>query len=775
LTIGPLLLVLGAIAVLAPIVSPVWGLFTVGLALVVASGAEIVQLHRSGARTPAAYRTSIFTLVAGIVVSFESNFVFSGLVAVTAFVIGLDGVLTVARTVHRPPKAGLFWGLFNGLANVVLALVVWILRDEMGPLAFGLLMALRIASAGWATWFAPPPSEADELAPIHDQHPDRSLGLEPHPIIGILHRQAIEGAAVREPVEAYWSVMLLVTFFAIHIGRLDSEWTWLGMISPAVATAGDMLLSMVLTLVVLLPFERAWRWVTRPFERVVWRRLLDDETPVGELPLGERGARWWAENRMRRLVSRDLENNTLPGALRQAIRAGLPLTAVVIAVNPIWGFSWYFNSENWATGVWQKITEARTDVWRAAMIDGVVASAGAPSPTVPGLFDISPPAVPSAGDFSFLVVGDPGEGDPSQHALRDQLLSVARQDEVKFLVIASDVVYPNGEMRDYEAKFYLPFKGVSKPIYAIPGNHDWFNALDGFAANLLRPDSAQAALTSRASADLRFSSTTEARIVELIGEAARLRQYYGIQAGLQRAPFFELHTEQFSLVAVDTGILKSVDDREMAWLRAALDRSHGTFTMAILGHPVYSAGRYQAEEPSSFRAVHDLLKAHGVPVVIAGDTHDFEYYKEPGGADGRATHYLVDGGGGAYLSIGTALGFPRTPALADYAYYPRTDAMYTKLEAETPIWKRPVWWWVRRYGAWPFVAETLSAIFDFNRAPFFQSFIEVRVEPSANRVRILLYGVDGPLRWRELETGGALRPDEGAGDQPVEIVIPMNS
>ena len=82
--------------------------------------------------------------------------------------------------------------------------------------------------------------------------------------------------------------------------------------------------------------------------------------------------RWWAEQRLRRSVARDLENNTLHGAVRQMIRAGLPITAVLIAVHPIWGFSWYFNSENWATAAWQKIAESRVDDWREAMIDAAV-------------------------------------------------------------------------------------------------------------------------------------------------------------------------------------------------------------------------------------------------------------------------------------------------------------------------------------------------------------------------------------------------------------------
>jgi len=34
----------------------------------------------------------------------------------------------------------------------------------------------------------------------------------------------------------------------------------------------------------------------------------------------------------------------------------------------------------------------------------------------------------------------------------------AADDDVRFVVLSSDVVYPTGAMRDYEAKFWLPFK-----------------------------------------------------------------------------------------------------------------------------------------------------------------------------------------------------------------------------------------------------------------------------------------------------------------------------
>ena len=41
---------------------------------------------------------------------------------------------------------------------------------------------------------------------------------------------------------------------------------------------------------------------------------------------------------------------------------------------------------------------------------------------------------------------------------------------------------------------------------------------------------------------------------------------------------------------------------------------------------------------------------------MAGDTHDLEYYIEPAQDSETGTMYhFVNGGGGAYLSIGTAM------------------------------------------------------------------------------------------------------------------------
>jgi 3',5'-cyclic AMP phosphodiesterase CpdA len=393
-------------------------------------------------------------------------------------------------------------------------------------------------------------------------------------------------------------------------------------------------------------------------------------------------------------------------------------------------------------------------------------------PANSSLFAVQPGEIASS-DFSFIVIGDTGEGDASQHVLRDQLLTVAGRPDVRFLVISSDVVYPNGSMIDYEAKFWLPFKGVTKPVYAIPGNHDWYDALEAFLATFLDAESARLSMRARAEADLRLTSTTDARIEQLIADAAQLRSDYNVPTGFQRAPFFEIQTERFALVGIDTGIVKRIDELQWQWLEAALSRARGKSIMAVVGHPFYAGGGDTTAGNADFTRLKQRLLDGGATILMAGDTHDLEYYVEPPAANRSTIHYIVNGGGGAYLSFGTALAWPSNPATAQWAYYPNREAVSQKIQARTPAWKRPAWWWTTEFGAWPFSAEWLSAAFDYNVAPFFQSFFEVRVEPSSGVIRLRPYGVHGRLNWRDVAHSAGVRPAGSTDDDFVEWIVPM--
>ena len=64
-------------------------------------------------------------------------------------------------------------------------------------------------------------------------------------------------------------------------------------------------------------------------------------------------------------------------------------------------------------------------------------------------------------------------------------------------------------------------------------------------------------------------------------------------------------------------------------------------------------------------------------------------------------------------------------------------------------------------------------MFDYNVAPFFQSFVEVRVERSANRVRVVPYGVHGRLTWADVAASESFTAGAASAQRLVERVIPM--
>lgn len=655
------------------------------------------------------------------------------------------------------------------LGALALAALVAVIDNSRPVLLAGLMAAFALITTGWRLSFAPADADAGAHGPPVDRHPDAALGLPADPAFARLHDRFVRSNPLRSRETLRWMGAFVVTLWAIHAVRMGASLSIEGMVPSLVATAGDLLIAVAIFWLLMAPVRLAWRRLSRGPERALWRARLGADDGRGALAgPARRLADLWLDGRFAFAANLKRARGSIVDGLSLAIGQGVVVAALLVAINSIWGFSWYFNTENWASGVYQAVTGPRVDEWREAMARAVLKDEGGEART---LFALAPPGVEGGADFSFLVIGDPGEGDASQAALKDRYLALSRRDEVKFVVISSDVIYPAGEMKDYERNFYMPFKGVTKPIYAIPGNHDWFNALGGFAANLMTPRAARASIDARVGADHGLTLMDAGKREAMIAEAQRLRAAYGLTTGLQRAPYFDIQTDQFALIAIDTGVLKSIDAAQRQWLEAALERARGKFVMAITGHPRYAGGLDTATGDSDFARLYALLEAGGVCVAMAGDTHDFEYYVQEGAAGGRTIQHFLNGGGGAYLSIGTALDWPKDPPTKDWAYYPSTQAVRAKLARETPLWKKPALWWINRFNAWPVSVETLSGVFDFNKAPFFQSFMEVQVRPSRNEIRFLPHGVDGPLRWRDLDASalpsGASPQDDVVFAQPL--------
>jgi 3',5'-cyclic AMP phosphodiesterase CpdA len=661
-------------------------------------------------------------------------------------------------------KGVLTWGaLLSGIGNILVVTLIFSFKGKGLEWVIAVCGALRIFGTIY-NLFTARIGTAENVA----EDIIKSLRLEGNTELETLAKKLGAEDEQRASIDKDWIITFILILFFIHLGRMGLDQSASGILSPVVAVIGDLAIALIIAFGIIAPLRSVFKRITGLFVRSLWKW-------VQQVPQEERRffslrtlAIAWLKREMRMVISIRKSGYSFINAFRNGLKIGLPFSALLAAIIPVLGMSWYFDTENWASGVWDGYASSRAEVWREAMTHATTEKVG------PTAFRLQPKGITDTTDFSFVVIGDPGEGDASQLILKDQILEVSNKPEVKFVVISSDIVYPSGAMHDYERKFFMPFKGVKKPIYAIPGNHDWYDALDAFVATFYTPDAARAAIHARVGADLKLSSTTDKVIDGLVTQASYLRKQYQVPVGYQTAPFFQVVNDYFVLLTIDTGVLRRVDGLQLNWIKEVLEASKGKFVMALLGHPFYAIGEYQGNMNPDFRALHELLRSYKVPLIMAGDTHDLEYYIEPPqNNDAHTIHHFVNGGGGAYLSMGAAMAPLGSRPTKDWAIYPSREPLMHKIDSLTPSWKYPAWVWMKKYNGYPFSAEWLSAAFDYNQAPYFQSFMEIKVERSRNRIRLIPYGIHGQLRWSEMEYGGEGKSAQAKENDLVEWVLPM--
>ncbi len=51
--------------------------------------------------------------------------------------------------------------------------------------------------------------------------------------------------------------------------------------------------------------------------------------------------------------------------------------------------------------------------------------------------------------------------------------------------------------------------------------------------------------------------------------------------------------------------------------------------------------------------------------------------------------------------------------------------------------------------------------------------MEIKVERKQNQVRLLLYGANGLLRWKDIQVGGTTKPADKSDEDFVEFIVPL--
>lgn len=388
----------------------------------------------------------------------------------------------------------------------------------------------------------------------------------------------------------------------------------------------------------------------------------------------------------------------------------------------------------------------------------------------------------------FIVMGDTGEGDESQYALVPPLLEMGQ--DTHFMVICSDVVYPDGDVNEYLKKFCRPYKDYPKPIYALPGNHDWYDGLNGFMVHFC---GAQPSERSLGSSWLlrRLWRKPERADPEVLEQCRRFRpppEEHLRQPG----PYFAMDTGPLRIVSIDTGINGQLDREQGEWLRWVSSNSPKP-KILLTGKPIYVDNEYHPGDiEDGAMKVDDIVRAdeHNYVAAIGGDIHNYQRYPVQVGS--RTVQYIVSGGGGAYMSDTHRIPkvdvngvkeddfkcYPlRGDSLSAYsrvvdkrfffglgaAYIPPDEAaalMAERLgigpsrptdEYERPrrrkelVAKLPFLRTPRRIrgrkSLEPYFYPLLSEVFDWNEPPLFKNFL--RLEAAQSTLTITCYGVTG--------------------------------
>ena len=245
-----------------------------------------------------------------------------------------------------------------------------------------------------------------------------------------------------------------------------------------------------------------------------------------------------------------------------------------------------------------------------------------------GEFDYS---APGESDFWLDYTADIGDGWNSTFAVADAMArpelslegggTVEHTRAGRVLVFGGDEVYPYPSRNEYEVRTETPYRmafaGRTRPdVYAIPGNHDWYDSLVAFSRTFCRPERGFAGCPTR-----------------------------------QTRSYFALHLPaNWWLLAIDLQLGADLDEPQVQYFQKVATRMNADAKLIFcvpeprwILEDAYPRHASYAEL-SSTRFLEEKVFKREARVFLTGDLH---FYKRHENADG--VQKITAGGGGAFL------------------------------------------------------------------------------------------------------------------------------
>ena len=241
-------------------------------------------------------------------------------------------------------------------------------------------------------------------------------------------------------------------------------------------------------------------------------------------------------------------------------------------------------------------------------------------------------AASESGEFWLDFVADLGDGWNSTYAIAcavaEPALTVASAGGASVatqggaaLIFGGDEVYPYPSKEAYakrtEAPYAMAFAGAVRhpDVFAVPGNHDWYDSLVAFSRLFCRPD--------RAFAGCRTQQTRSYFALQLPGNWWLLAIDLQLDADLDE-PQVRYFKDIATQIAPDAHVILCVPTPQ--WI----------YEKSYPGHTSY-------EDATLVYFEREVLK-HQVAVYLTGDLHCYKRHERDDGVQ-----KIVSGGGGAFL------------------------------------------------------------------------------------------------------------------------------
>ena len=265
-------LALGVLALAAPLGESEYPASRIGALLALA--AVIEALHSLRRSTAAARREATVSAVISMAIAlFLINaplLAGQALRLVIAGWFGLDAVRHAIDLLRGDERMQRSVTALAALANLAVVLLILLAPGWLSTMIVALAGALRIFGIAWNIIVAPVHTSAEA-----DETVIGELGLTDYPGAAAMAAEVEAAERTRAPIDRGWTLSFIATLFAIHLGRMSTDLTLLSMAAPAVAVAGDMLIAVLFTLLVINPTYLLWRGPTRWIERRAWPWQLD--------------------------------------------------------------------------------------------------------------------------------------------------------------------------------------------------------------------------------------------------------------------------------------------------------------------------------------------------------------------------------------------------------------------------------------------------------------------------------------------------------------------